>query len=137
MRTRNEVVNDEPGYMIQILEATTIPVTSNNMGQLSGGYIFLRGWLGPLHSLHPGRVSVQFDEIPEPSTAPPKLFCLPILQFENPTKEFPNIQGLVLKPGGKRMHYQRVGYFASYHSQLPMVNYPLVSKTPIDDKAFN
>ncbi|CAG8961290.1 hypothetical protein HYFRA_00013569 [Hymenoscyphus fraxineus] len=136
-------------YMIQVLEAATKLVTTNPMGQVSGGYIRLRGWLQRI-TLRRAEIvgggcrvfigiDIFFDTPVDFTLEWAEWFCLPIL-LETGGE---GVRGLLLEPtksiNNQRMEYRRVGTFCVYdnHEDFGYFNrptYPVTSEYPTDGR---
>ncbi|CAG8971379.1 hypothetical protein HYALB_00006929 [Hymenoscyphus albidus] len=146
---RNEFSQDRR-YMIQILEAVTELVTTNPMGQVSGGYICLRGWLQRI-TLHRAEIVSRYHYFPfgmrlyldtpdEFTSELIECFCLPI---HSQTVYQKDVWGLLLQPTknikNQRMEYRRVGAFevSEYEKDFGYFNratYPVTSEYPTDGR---
>lgn len=153
-------LNNGQLYMIQILEASTTPVTFD-MGQVSGGHIRLRCWLKLFSIEKEGDISdddnhlqntyiitaggkcvcsVSFDEWNLVDLERQKFFCLPILRDSlEDTPVSTEVAGLLLKPLGKVNYYEKVGFFETNDEKtsryFARLDYPATSTTPTDGKA--
>ena len=104
--------------MIQILSTSTVPKTSDAMGQVVSGHIQLRGWLRkfcittpmpPVELFKPPTISntVEFDEIPIPGER--EVWFLPVISLGS-WVTFEAL-GLLLEANGKDGEFKRVGRF--------------------------
>jgi hypothetical protein len=118
------IENDDKKFMIQILEAKVETITSDVTGQVSGGYLKVRGWLNtfPLKTEDIGNVVCLIDSQAY-GYKPPfhdtiqvyqdlEWWFLPILQFHFPTSIYQSgVKGLILVSTGENDHYRRIGIF--------------------------